>query len=62
MLPRVSIYDYSKYYYYYSENNLGCSIQMFGWSYIMTHGPMEICHVALKNEFNKNINIKLVST
>ncbi len=21
-------------------NNLGCSIQIFEWSYIMTHGPM----------------------
>jgi hypothetical protein len=21
-------------------NNLGCSIQILGWSYIMTHGPM----------------------
>ncbi len=33
-------------------NNLGCSIQMFGWSYMMTHGLMEICHVAFKNEFH----------
>jgi hypothetical protein len=28
-------------------NNLGRSIQILGWTYIMTRGPMQVCYVAL---------------
>ncbi len=48
VLAHVLILNYLKYYYYYYfGNNLGHSIQMFGWFYIMTRGPMWICHVTL---------------
>jgi hypothetical protein len=41
VLPCVPIFDYLKCNnYFYFEKNLRRSIQMFGWYYIMTCGPM----------------------
>jgi len=56
VLPRVLIFNYLKYnnnYYY----EIIQDIQLYGWYYIMTRGPMQICHVAFKY-----IYIRLVGT